>query len=175
MLQPYEELENWHKTRDPWEYEKTEDDKRRKDILLSEIPKKDYKNVIDIGCGQGFIARELPGQKVIGVDISAEAIKHAKKHESERLTFLQASLFDLPKKINEKFDLVCITGVLYPQYIGKSLNLVYIIIDRLLKEGGILATVHIDEWYNAKFPYLMLNDYYYAYRDYTHKLEVYIK
>ena len=123
MLQPLEELEEWHKKRDPWGYESNPEDAKRKDILLSEIPRKNYKNVLDIGCGQGFITRALPWKKMIGVDISREAIKKAKAFENEKLKFIRASLFELNKTFDEKFDLIIITWVLYKHYICNSLNL----------------------------------------------------
>ena len=68
-----------------------------------------------------------------------------------------------------------ITGVLYPQYIGESKSLVYRIIDDLLAPDGILISVHINEWYSARFPYLRLKESYYSYREYTHLLETYVK
>lgn len=176
MIQTKVELDQWHAEKDPWKYEANDDDIKRKDILLSEIPKRNYKRVLDIGCGQGFITRELPGEYVLGIDISSTAIHNAKKHASDRVQFDQASLFDLQKKYyNKSFDLIIITGVLYEQYIGNSSNLIYIIIDKLLQCNGILVSVHIDDWYQARFPYLKLNDYFYEYREYTHRLEVYIK
>lgn len=175
MIQPLDEIERWHKIKDPWKYENSQDDQLRKHLLLSELPSKNYSRVLDIGCGQGFITRDLPGDSIIGVDVSSEAIKHAKKYEDERISFMQCSIFELNNKLHDKFDLIIITGVLYPQYIGDSLNLVYIIIDNLLKENGIIISVHINSWYKAKFPYLLLTDYYYDYRDFTHKLEVYAK
>ncbi len=175
MLQPIDDLEKWHSSNDPWGYETNPEDIKRKDILLSELPQKKYNNVLDIGCGHGFVTRDLPGRRVLGVDISHEAIRKAKAYETERIKFLQSSLFELNSKLSETFDLVVITGVLYPQYIGNAQTLVYVIIDKLLADSGILVCVHIDEWYKARFPYLLLSDYYYDYREYTHRLEVYIK
>ena len=175
MLQPIEELEEWHKKDDPWGYYNNPEDTKRIDILLSEIPRKNYKNVLDIGCGQGFVTRVLPWTKITGVDISQEAIKKAKAFETEKLKFVHASLFSLNKIFDKQFDLILITGVLYTQYIGNSLNLCYRIVDKLLDDSGILVSVHIDEWYKARFAYLLLKDYFYDYREYTHRLEVYVK
>lgn len=175
MLQPQDEIEKWHKERDPWGYESFKDDQHRKQILLSELPSIQYAKVLDIGCGQGFITRDLPGEMVFGVDISHEAIRHAKRLENQRITFQQASIFDLRGRFRETFDLIVLTGVLYPHYIGNALNLVYLIIDKLLGNKGILASVHIDSWYKARFPYLMRSEYYYDYREYIHKLEIYEK
>lgn len=174
-MQSRDELEDWHKEQDPWKYEQNTDDRLRKSVLLSELPQRAYKSTLDIGCGQGFVTRDLPGETVLGVDISEEAVIKARKWKSERLDFCQASLFDLPNRIEGNFDLIILTGVLYPQYVGHALNLVYDVIDGVLADNGILVSVHIDEWYTARFPYLMLKEYYYDYREYTHRLEVYVK
>ena len=56
-IQDLKELEEWHKQQDPWSYENDPEDLKRKNILLSEIPAGTYDNVLDIGCGQGFITR----------------------------------------------------------------------------------------------------------------------
>ena len=132
-------------------------------------------HVLDIGCGHGFITRDLPGESIIGVDISSEAIKQAKQYKNDRITFHTASIFALQNIFIETFDLILITGVLYKQYIGNSLPLIYTIIDKLLSNRGILVSVHINSWYHARFPYLLIREYFYDYRDYTHRLEIYEK
>lgn len=175
MIQPISDLETWHEKEDPWGYENHPDDSKRKNVLLDAIPGRNYGRVLDIGCGQGFITRFLPGTEVIGMDISRSAIQHARKHEDERVKFRQGSLFDLRNDSVDGYDLVVITGVLYPQYIGSSLNLIYRIIDRILGGNGILACVHIDAWYKARFPYPLLKTIAYDYREYIHRLELYGK
>ena len=175
IIQSLDDLENWHKEKDPWGYEDNLEDEKRKSILLNHIPEKTYNRVLDIGCGQGFITQSLPGNHVFGVDISQEAIKFAKQRETPNLNFKQASIFHLQDIFTEKFDLIIITGVLYKQYIGRSSSLIYLIIDDLLQEGGNLVSVHIEEWYQSRFPYLKVNELQYPYRSYSHKLEVYVK
>src|SRR5438270_10766137 len=91
------ELEEVSVAKDPWQYMTTKDDQNRKNILLSELPNKKYKNVLDIGCGQGFLTRDLPGEKVLGVDISQQAIAHAKELQTLRLSFQQGNIFELVK------------------------------------------------------------------------------
>jgi predicted TPR repeat methyltransferase len=174
-LQPLQELEAWHRAPDPWQYESHPDDARRREILLSELPRIDYARVLDIGCGQGFVTRSLPGRSVLGIDISAEAVARAATSGDERVKYLQCGLLDAWRRIEGRFDLVVITGVLYPQYIGNALQVVYRVVDRLLADGGVLASVHIDAWYRARFPYLMLREHRYAYREYVHRLEIYAK
>ncbi len=175
MIQKKEELDKWHDKEDPWRYNENKDDAIRKDILLQEIPSRNYKNVLDIGCGQGFITKDLPGEKVYGVDISQRAIEFANKMQNENLIFKQGSIFEIDKLFTIKFDLIIITGVLYPQYIGKSSSLIYLLLDKILKKNGVLISVHINEWYNSQFPYLKVKHTYYDYRDYIHNLEIYTK
>ncbi|MBX9256741.1 class I SAM-dependent methyltransferase [Desmonostoc muscorum CCALA 125] len=175
MLQSPKDLEAFYQQNDPWQYEITPDDKKRKETILSEIPNKNYRHVLDIGCGHGFITRDLPGENVLGVDISSNAIRQAKAHETSRVNFLQSSIFEIPEQTQQKFELVIITGVLYSQYIGNSYNLIYLLINQLIVDDGILICCHIDEWYKARFPYLMLDYYLFGYREYTQRLEIYIK
>jgi 2-polyprenyl-3-methyl-5-hydroxy-6-metoxy-1,4-benzoquinol methylase len=179
MIQSISELEDWYSKEDPWDYENNLQDIKRKDILIDELPKRKYMNVLDIGCGHGFITRELPGENLYGIDLSHKSIKQANllgKRKGKKIKYIQGDLFainDIFKK--KKFDLIIITGVLYPQYIGKSFTYVYHQIDKMLKKDGILATVHISEWTNARFPYLLLKDMYYDYITYTHNLRIYQK
>lgn len=175
MIQDINDLNNFHKKEDPWNYNLNSDDSNRLEILLSEIPQRKYLNVLDIGCGQGFITSKLPGENIYGVDISEEAIKHAIKTNPKNINFIQSSIYNLNKVFSKQFDLIIITGVLYPQYIGNSSSLIYKIIDKLLIENGYLISVHIDEWYSCQFPYLKLKEFYYPYRQYNHKFEIYGK
>ncbi len=66
-------------------------------------------------------------------------------------------------------------GVLYPQYIGKGFSIVRLLVDRLLEPHGVLATVHIDEWCPWRFPYTLLHSDLSPYRQYFHRLEVFLK
>ena len=176
VLQSIGELEKWYEKPDPWDYENNPDDLKRRSMLLSVLPEKKYSKVLDIGCGDGFLTVRLPGEEIIGVDISANAISHAKKNGLPHIEYHRYSLFDLPGLgWDQSFDLIVITGVLYPQYIGDSESLAYIIIDDLLQHGGHLVSCHIEEWYRARFPYITLKREYYPYREHTHILEVYLK
>lgn len=178
-VQPKKDLEKFFTNKDPWDYETNPYDRDRKEILLNQLKKLPKpKKVLDIGCGHGFITRDLPGDKVIGVDIAENAVKQAKKNAQKHVSYVAANLFDLLtiKQIsNNKYDLIIITGVLYSQYIGESNTAVYEIIDDLLNDNGYLVSVHINEWYKSSFPYPQLNMTMYKYREYMHILEVYKK
>lgn len=175
-IQSGTELDQWYSTADPWGYEDHPDDQKRKKLLLGELPDKEYKSVLDIGCGNGFITKDLPGESVTGVDLSEEAIRYACYHEAQNRRYLVGSIFDLARLFSgNTFDLIVITGVLYPQYIGHANSLVYLIIDQLLEQGGILASVHIDDWATARFPYLLFKAKIYDYRQFLHRMEIYVK
>ncbi|MFZ1721700.1 MAG: class I SAM-dependent methyltransferase [Microgenomates group bacterium] len=178
MIQSQEELESWYQKDDPWDYEDSFDDIKRRDILLAELPKRPYKNVLDIGCGHGFVTRELPGEKVIGLDMSERAVRHANldAKNNPKLSYVAGDLYKITELFQRKtFDLIIITGVLYPQYIGNSKNLIYHLIDTCLDKSGILMCVHISDWYKSRFPYIQLEKYIYDYRTYSHIMEIYQK
>jgi trans-aconitate methyltransferase len=102
-MQTKEELEQWYKTADPWQYETTTDDLIRKDHLLNMLPIR-YNRALDIGCGEGFVTRDLPAEDIHGIEISDLA--------ASRLPWNV-------KRINEPeglYDLVMTTGTLYVQY-----------------------------------------------------------
>jgi 2-polyprenyl-3-methyl-5-hydroxy-6-metoxy-1,4-benzoquinol methylase len=179
-IQDDSELDEFYGKTDPWGYETNPSDKNRKAILIGELEKLPTpKRVLDIGCGHGFITRDLPGENILGVDYSAEGIKQANKlSKKSHVSYKAADLFELSRKsLGEPkgFDMIIITGVLYSQYIGEAHSLVYQIIDDLLVEGGVMVSVHINDWYRARFPYILTRNFTYDYREYQHNLEIYIK
>lgn len=180
-LQPLTELEEFYVAQeDPWGYEDNPADTNRKAILLGELSRLQMpQRVLDIGCGHGFITRDLPGKKIIGVDISPEAIRQANEMSKRpHCVYTQGDIFTLTReslKASEGFDLIVITGVLYPQYIGDAKTTVYAVIDKLLAPGGTLVSVHIGEWYTSRLPYVLAKELTYEYRGYQHYLEIYKK
>ena len=174
-MQSKEELESWYSEADPWEYEKNPQDTMRKARILSVIPQISYENVLDIGCGNGYLTRDLPGKQITGVEISEKAVEWARKTAPANITYRTGSLFDLPDLDLPPMDLVVITGVLYPQYLGQANRLAILLIDQILKPGGILVMSHIYSWLKIRFPYFTVSREYFAYRDYSQVLEVYYK
>jgi trans-aconitate methyltransferase len=174
-IQRVQELENWYATEDPWGYETNPDDLKRREYLISELPQKDYCNVLDIGCGEGFITGVLPGVNIVGIDPSQAALAYARKKHPD-ISFIRGGIFEVPELFGTKgFDLMVITGVLYPQYIGHSETFIYSLIDEHLAVDGVLVSVHIADWYSARFPYPMISSVLYPYREYIHSLEIYAK
>lgn len=175
-VQTAEKLDAHYVSPDPWGYYKSKHDAARKSILLDAIKSYTFSRTLDIGCGNGFITESFPAARVTGIDISGEAIAEARsRSKSDRITYIAGSLFQLPKLDLGTFDCVLITGVLYEQYIGNSYPLIYKLVDSLLEQGGTLISVHIDNWYFARFPYSRVHRRSYPYREYRHLLEIYRK
>lgn len=94
------------------------------EILVREAIKYSSENskILDIGSGSGIIScmiGKLTEAKVIGVDISKEALniseKNAEKLNLKNVKFIQSDLFE---NINEKFDII----VSNPPYIPKKMK-----------------------------------------------------
>lgn len=177
--QSLQDLDAFYGTEDPWSYDTSPDDHRRIEALRESLPRIPFQRTLDIGCGNGFVTVHLPGRHVVGVDLSPRAIEWARaraKRIGKQIDYRIASVFDIDRVVDaHSFDLVVVTGVLYEQYIGKSHDLIALKIDRILREGGYVALVHIAEWYRAGLPYRLIDRQIYQYREYSHIIEVYKK
>ena len=104
------------------------------------------RRILDFGCGTGkscaYLADVFPTAEVVGVDLSEEALLHARANfGSQRVTF--ENLGDLPPL--EKFDLCYINGVFHhilPAERQPTLSL----IRQLLLPGGHLALFENNPW-----------------------------
>ena len=75
--------------------------------LLEEL---DVKSILDVGCGNGFLINSLPSDiKVVGMDISEEALKYVKRE------YVTGSIEDIPFEDNS-FDLVVCSDVIEHLY-----------------------------------------------------------
>ncbi|OGW33684.1 MAG: hypothetical protein A2X59_06990, partial [Nitrospirae bacterium GWC2_42_7] len=85
------------------------------DRLLKLIPEKEFSTILDIGCGSGYLCRQLrkrfPAAEITGVDIAPEMIRVAKKADPIGnyicKDFMQ---MDPPKR---KYDLIVSTSALH--------------------------------------------------------------
>ena len=103
-MQTKQELEDWYGEKDPWKYEITRDDARRKNAILASLGPRHYERALDIGGGEGWITKELPANDKYCLEISDNALS--------RLPDTVIGIHE-PKG---KYDLVLATGVLYQQY-----------------------------------------------------------
>jgi len=144
-MQSKDKLDDIYSKVDPWGYKTNVDDKKRKDFILDILNNEVFSKALDIGCGEGWITKDLPAEKIFGYDVSSVAMSRLPRN----VTPLE--------NISGKFDLIIATGVLYKQYdyrwmLGK------------IKEcaSGIVLTCNIKSWernslrrkiYETEFPY----------------------
>jgi len=103
--------------------------------------KKKLLNILEIGCGNGWLASKLadiPGSKVIGLDINREEIKQAKRVFKKNNLEFTSNCFKPDMFIGEKFDIILFAASI--PYFG---NLKSIISDALscLSETGEIHIV----------------------------------
>jgi len=87
--------------------------KLKEDIIKTINNIDDIKNVLDIGCGEGFITIEIsknfPDLKILAIDYEKKYIDYAKNfNKNKNIEYIKKDLFS----INKKTDLVILTEVL---------------------------------------------------------------
>ena len=109
-MQPFKEINDYYKTLDPWNYQRNPEDQVRKQIILDRIYNLDvdFEKALDLGCGEGWITKDLPAKEIFGYECSDNA----------------ASRF--PPNVNRvlrpegDYDLILATGVMYYHYDWKT-------------------------------------------------------
>jgi len=81
-----------------------------KNLKETVAPLEDINNIIDIGCGEGFVINNLDFPNTTGVDISRSALKIAKKKNPD-CNLCSGSIYNISFK-EKSFDLVIATEVL---------------------------------------------------------------
>ncbi len=105
-------------TRDPFgvELPQYRYQQRKYACLLSMLPQRRYRNILDVGCGLGTFTRKLApfGEQVLGTDISGEAVSQARRLSVSHpnITYAQRNMLDAPPTESE-FDLIIIADTLY--------------------------------------------------------------
>lgn len=154
-MQSKNEIENWYIKPDPWGYETNVDDQIRKEKILSILPNK-YNMSLDIGCGEGFITKDLPSKEIYGYDLSDNATLRFPKN------VIKVSSFE------KRYDLVISTGTLYPQYDHKK------IYDMIMNSAtNHILIAGIEDWL---IPYEFgnkLNEIVFNYRQFKQKITLY--
>lgn len=108
------------------------------------IPQEGY--ILDIGCGGGYNIRRMlqmsEGGKFIGLDISDESVRKAKKVNSaelgKRVKIIQGSAEKLPCKPES----VSLVTAFETVFFWKDVELAFGNIFRCLKDGGSFAVIH---------------------------------
>jgi len=106
-MQPKEDIEKQYKVKDPWGFESNPQDRIRKQKIIDclKSQRDQYERALDIGCGEGFITKDIPARKVYGYEISDQARARLPKTVAPVLEPLDYS-----------YDLITATGVFYGHY-----------------------------------------------------------
>ena len=72
---------------DSWNQLKIDDEKR---FSISFIKKRNFKRILDFGCGKGTLVKKIKNSKsfIIAIDLSHTAISLAKKNNKNKVKFL---------------------------------------------------------------------------------------
>ena len=155
-MQTKSELEQWYETPDPWGYETNPDDLTRKKRILEALTGT-YDRALDIGCGEGWITKDLPAKEIHGLELSETA-----------RTRLPANVKAVKEPIGG-YDLIVATGVLYKQYDWRQ------ILDWIKWHStGTILIAGIEDWL-VDLSELGKPDYVkqFKYRDYIQEARVY--
>jgi ubiquinone/menaquinone biosynthesis C-methylase UbiE len=124
--------------------------------LAKGVPKKDYKRILDMGCGVGkstFPYGDLyPEAEVVGIDYAASMVKYAHRLAEQRgkkITFSQRNAESTGYE-DESFDLV-VAIWLFHEIPRKAMDNVVREAYRLLRPGGYFAIMESP-------PYKVLNE-----------------
>lgn len=118
--------------------------RRKYDSLLSFVPRRRYRRVLDLGCGIGEMTRRLAPHvdEILGLDISDLAVEQARRRSANlpNAFYKQGDVLALDQSIDGQFDLVVLADTLY--YLSPLddavLKRVRESVAALLAPGGIL-------------------------------------
>lgn len=127
-------------------------------VIFDFVKNKNYKSLLDIGCGTGYLIQILTKEKkadYVGLDLSVEMVKEAKKKNIKKAEFIEGSADNLPFS-KKSFDIVTCSESFhhYPDE-NKAMREAY----RVLKKGGYYVVADKDvgvfvwyhNFYNKRF------------------------
>jgi toxoflavin synthase len=112
--------------------------------FLSLIPDRKIERILDLGCGDGFfttILNQFEPKEIIGIDISREMIKDAKK-KSGAIKYLVEDVSKL--QLDKEFDLVSAVYLLNYSKSEKDLLRICKVISEHLSTGGVFCGITIN-------------------------------
>ena len=147
MTQDSKIIQSWQKNVRPWITAIQNDEIASRvlvtnqaiiDTVLAQQPR----NVLDIGCGEGWLVRELgkSGIDALGIDVIPDFIDYARRQGHGRFVILPYEKIS-PSVFNEKFDVVVCNFSL----LGEApVNRLFMQIPQLLAKHGVLIvqTMH---------------------------------
>lgn len=119
------------------------------------LPDLKNKKVLDLGCGTGRFAFQFEQycpKAVLGIDISEEMVKVARKIASERkssVTFMEGDIEDLSEVESGSYDFIFSSTALH--YL-QNLDIISKEVSRVLTQKGVCVLSVIHPLYSAQYP-----------------------
>ncbi|RLA09555.1 MAG: SAM-dependent methyltransferase [Gammaproteobacteria bacterium] len=140
-------IDSWRKNAAPWivAIQENQIESRRlitDQAIIDRVMSLPAKNVLDIGCGEGWLARKLTpsGLSVTGLDVVPELVQEAKKSATGKFHVMAYEELSV-SKVSEKFDVaICNFSLL-----GKeSVEHLFKVVRGMLNKDGyfIVQTLH---------------------------------
>lgn len=130
MTQSRDDLNEWYAKPDPWGFQSNPDDAERKRRILAAIrrPGPRYKRALDVGCGEGWITKDLPATLIHGLEWSGVARAR-----------IPAPVVAVDEPVG-RYDLLLLTGVLYRQFDYQGMHA---LVGEHAAKGATVLTCHI--------------------------------
>jgi len=111
------EWDKWYVRSNPWGIEGGDEDRIRMDVLLSRLKYARFVNLLDLGCGEGWLTDVLSrlAENTFAIDISQVAVERARVR-FPHIRFEQGDLLDVPRDpeiARTAFDFISVSEVLY--------------------------------------------------------------
>jgi 2-polyprenyl-3-methyl-5-hydroxy-6-metoxy-1,4-benzoquinol methylase len=100
---------------DPWNTQDSTNQFLYAGFVKLFLNKKRFINVLDLGCGNGFLTNLLIQRcsNVTGIDISSNAIQYAKMNTNGNVTFIVSGAIRYLQGVHQKYDLITCFEMLY--------------------------------------------------------------
>lgn len=135
----------YHDNSDPWHYQTRWYEKRKRDMCLAVLPKSQYTDAIELGCGNGVFSELLASrcQALVSIDGHHQAVQLAKQRlaKSAHVRVIQGVIPSVLPNNDSGFDLIVISEILY--YLSSNdIDTVIAWIQQNLAVGGSLLCCH---------------------------------
>jgi len=134
-------------SKDPWGYQDSEYEAKKRESLLDSMPS-DFELLLEIGSADGHnlmaIEAEHPDTRLVGIDISSEAIQRARERSKGTIDF-QRAVPGISQRLRQQygtFDVLVFSEMLY--YIGSKSAWKELLtpMKTLIRPGTIVVAVH---------------------------------
>ena len=169
-MQPIDEIEKEYEREDPWGFKTNKSDLIRKHLIINCLESRypQFDRALDIGCGEGWVTKDLPAKEKYGNEVSKNARARFPKDVKE---------CEVPRG---KYDLVITTGTLYEHYDWRNMC-------RLIEQHSskVILICNIKGWevykndqprmFESIFKAKQVFNYQFDYRNYKQQMRVFEK